>query len=227
MSEVTKKTGSQVVSDFLTSQKKVLFTVLVIIVCSIIAFGVYSGINNKKQNEVVNVSIELDSMLSKLTRSEITEADFTKFTIGVIKDYKNTKAELAVYSALGSYYFDQSNFEKSLENYTLAYTKFPKDMANSVNMFNAAMCQEELGKKDQAIKLLEELVAKFKNSDINSDINSADLSSDVPEAIFSLGRLYETTGDIDKAVNNYEILVAEYQSYNLSNLAKSRLITIK
>ena len=223
MSEVTKKTSNQIISDFLTSQKKVLFTVLVIVVCGIIVFGVFSGINDKKQSEVVNISIELDSMLNKLTRAEIVEADFIDFTTSVIKDYKNTKAELAVYSNLGSYYFDQGNFEKSLENYTLAYRNFPKDLANSVYLFNSAMCQEELGKKDEAIKLLEELVTKFKNS----DINGADLSSDVPEAIFSLGRLYEATGDIDKAVNNYEILVAEYQSYNLSNLAKSRLITIK
>jgi tetratricopeptide (TPR) repeat protein len=124
---------------------------------------------------------------------------------------------------LAAYFYDKEDFTKAFDNYTLAYTNFPNDYAASVYMFNAAMAQEEIGDADKAIEILEEIVSQFKSN----DIDVADFSADVPEALFNLGRLYEAQGNLEKAVEKYEILVAEYQSYNLSNLAKTRLLTLK
>ena len=223
MKETTKKTASQILSDFITNQRKVLFTVLVVVVSVIIILGVWSGVKKNNNEKMVDATIELVDLSEKLARGEVPSEDFIKYANEVIESYKGQKAELLAYSKLAGYYFDNKDFEKALDFYTLAYTNFPKDMANSVYMFNAAMALDELGKTDESIKVLEWLVSKFKVS----DINKADKSADVPEAIFNLGRLYESKGNTKKAIENYEILVAEYQNYNLANLAKSRLISIK
>ncbi len=223
MNETTKKSTNQKISDFLTRQKKVLFTVLTIVVCVIIVFGIYSTINNKKNNEIVNSTTKLDRLYNDLLRSEGDENEFIEYANTIITDYGNSRAELTAYSRMAGYYFEQKDFDKALEYYTLAYTNFPNDIATSVYMFNAAMANEELGALDDAILVLESAVNTFKNP----DIDAPDFSSDIPEVLFNLARLYETVGNEEKAIENYEVLVAEYQSYNLASLAKTRLIQIK
>ncbi|QEN03209.1 tetratricopeptide repeat protein [Thiospirochaeta perfilievii] len=223
MKETTKKNSNQIISDFLSNNKKILLTVLSVAVVLIIAFGVYSTVSQNKINEMINSTTELDNMYDEVLNSNGDKEAFVSYGNKLIEEYKGTKAEVIAYSRLASYFFDEKNFEKALEYYTKAYVNFPKDMAASVYMFNAAMCNEELGNVDQAIEVLTNLVKTYKSN----DLESADLSPDVPEAIFNLGRLFESKGDLTKAIENYELLVAEYQSYNLSNLAKTRLLTIK
>lgn len=223
MKETTKKTSSQIISDFLTSNKKVIFTILAVIICAIIIFGILSVVKKNNSDLIVNSTTELDKLYEELLHSDGDVDKFVEYATSLTVDYAGTKAELAAYSRMASYFYDEKDFNKALEYYTLAYTNFPNDLAASVYMINAAMTEEELGNVDKAISLFEEIITLFKSS----DIEVADKSADVPEAIFNLGRLYESKNNIDKAVEYYELLVAEYQSYNLSNLAKSRLLTIK
>lgn len=222
MKETTKKTSNQIISDFLNSNKNVLFTVLAVIVVIIIAFGIITSINNNKNNLMINSTTELDRLFDEASQGESID-EFIQYADSLTVDFKSTKAELMAYSRLASYYFDNEDFDKAYNYYNLAYTLFPKDMAASLYLFNSAMAKEELGDVDEAISILENLVVLYKSS----VLDVADRSADVPEAIFNLGRLYESKNDIDNAVLNYEILVAEYQSYNLSSLAKTRLLTIK
>lgn len=223
MKETTKKTSNQIISDFLTSKKKVLFTILAVIICAVAAFGILSGVQKNNLDSMINSTTELDNMYEELINENGDKDAFISFGLKLVEDYKGTKAELISYSRMASYYYDEDDFSNALEYYTLAYTKFPNDIAASVYMFNAAMSQEELGATDEAINLLEEIVTLYKSS----DIDVADISADVPEALFNLGRLYEEQGNLTKAVEQYEVLVAEYQAYNLSNLAKSRLLSLK
>ncbi len=223
MKETTKKTSNQIISDFLTSNKKVLFTILAVIVCAVLAFGILSTVQKNSLDKMINSTTELDNMYEELLNDNGDEDAFIAYGLKLVEEYKGTKAELVSYSRMASYYYDEDNFSNALEYYTLAYTNFPKDIAASVYMFNAAMSHEEMGATDEAIKLLEEIVKLYKSS----DIEVADSSADVPEALFNLGRLYEAKGNLTRAVEQYEILVAEYQSYNLSNLAKTRLLSLK
>lgn len=224
MNENTKQSNGQKLSDFIIKQKKALLFILVLVVAITIVIAVVSISSTTKANEVSNSTNRLIELYEELTLTEDKSSDeFEKYAESLIKDYKGTKAELLAYSRLASYNFDQGNFQKAVDNYTLAYSNFPDDIATSVNMFNAAMSYDELGNVDEAINVLTLLVEKFKSSTAEGE----DLSADVPEAIFNLARLYESKNDTENAVKNYEILVAEYNSYNLSSLAKSRLIDIK
>lgn len=222
MKETTKKTSNQIISDFLNSNKKALLVILAVIVVAIIAFGTISAVNNSKENQMINSTTELDTLFNDAMNSENVD-EFIAYAESIIVDYKGSKAELISISRLASYYFDNNNFDKAYTYYNLAYTQFPNDLAASVYMFNAAMAKEESGSIDEAITILESIVSLFKSS----DLDVADKSADVPEAIFNLARLFESKNDITKAVEQYEILVAEYQGYNLASLAKTRLLTIK
>lgn len=224
MSEHTKETAGQKMSEFITKQKKVLVSILIIAVAVIVVVSLLSFNANKKSYDVANSTTELMELFEKVSISDDENSeDFIAYANKLIAEKSGTKAELLAYSRLASYYFDKGEFQKAVDNYTLAYTKFPEDLASSVNMFNAAMSYEELGNVDEAIKVLEELVEVYKSSIAEGN----DLSSDVPEALFNLGRLYEAKDDVENAVAKYEILVSEYNSYNLAGLAKSRLIVIK
>lgn len=224
MNETSKETTSQKMSDFIVKKKKALLASLVIVIAVIVVVGVMSITMNQKNVEVMNATTKLFDLAEDLATSEDKDSkEFEEYAAKLISDYKGTKAELLSYTRLASYYFDEGKFQEALDNYTLAYTNFPDDIATSVNIFNAAMANEELGNIDETIKLLELIVEKYKSS----TPEGKDLSSDVPEAIFNLGRIYEGKDDIEKASSYYDILVTEYNSYQLAGLAKSRLIDIK
>lgn len=223
MEDSTKKNKSQILNDFLVQKKKVLISVLVVLLVAILTFGIVNSVIEQKSNEAVQAAAELDKIYEKVISEDNEAVELIDYSAEILSKYEGSIAELMVYSRLGSYYFDEKDFNKALENYTLAYTKFSDDLASSVYMFNAAMCLDELNRGVEAITILEELVKKYKST----DVKVADFSGDIPEALFNLGRLYEENGNTQKAVESYEILVAEYQSVSLSNLAKSRLIDIK
>jgi len=48
----------------------------------------------------------------------------------------------------------------------------------------------------------------------------------VPRVLFNIGRIEETRGNIDKAVESYKKLVTDYPSDQWASLAKSRIITL-
>ncbi|MGL1891776.1 MAG: tetratricopeptide repeat protein [Spirochaetaceae bacterium] len=223
MKETTKKTTNQIISEFLTSKKKVLFIILAVIAVTVLLFGLFSNLQLKKMSKMINSTTKLDMLYNEVLSSENDGQEFLDYATDLINNQSSTKAELIAYSRLASYYFDKEDFQKSADNYTLAFTNFPNDIAASVYMFNAAMALEELGQVKETISILESIVTKYKSSELDKE----DTSADVPEAIFNLGRLYESEGDISKAIEQYELLVAEYQSYNLSSLAKTRLLSIK
>lgn len=223
MKETTKKSINQVISDFLTSNKNKLIIILGAIFLAIIVTGVVSTINKSNKNKMINSTTELDKLYSDILSGTIEESVFTGYANELISKYKGTKAELIAYSRLGSYYFDNSKFEEAAQNFELAFTNFPNDLAASVYMFNAAMAYEELGNDNKAVEILTTALELFKSK----DIKIADKSADVPEILFNLGRLSEKSGDIEKAIGFYEILVAEYQNINITNLAKSRLLSFK
>lgn len=222
MKETAKKTTSQKISDFLMTKQKTLFIALAVVIVVIAAVGVISVVATNKSAEVANKTVKLIELFDEVNISDDeTNDEFIEYANTLISECKGSNAEMVAYSKLGSYYFDKENFEEALVNYENAYKLFPNDMANSVYMFNAAMTLEELDRKEDAIGTLEALVEKYK------DLDDKDLTADVPEAIFNLGRLYEAVDNKEKAVENYELLVAEYQSYNLAAVAKTRLISIK
>lgn len=223
MNETKKKNSNQIISDFLTNNKMMLLIVLAVIIVVVVAFGIFSSVSTKNVNEVLNSTTELDRLYDEVNRDEGTEEDFVNYANKLITDFSGTKAEIVSYSRLASYFYDKKDYEKANEYYTLAFTKFPEDIAASIYMFNSAMSLEELNRVDEAIVVLQNLVTIFKSS----NIDVADRSADVPEAIFNLGRMFESKNDTPKAKEQYEILVAEYKSQNLSNLAKSRLLTLK
>lgn len=223
MKDSTEKSSNQIVSDFLSNNKKVLITVLGVITLVLVLLGIYTMVSKSNTDKAFNATIELDNLYEELLSENIEAEQFIEYADSLVVEYKGSKAELMAYSRLASYYFDESLFDKAVKNYTAAYLNFPNDMAASVYMFNAAMALEELGQVDEAIKTLELLVATFKSSDL--DVN--DTSADVPEALFNLGRLAEGSGDTTTAISYYEQLVAEYKDYNITNLAKSRLLSFK
>lgn len=223
MEDSSKKTLSQLLSDFLIKQKRVLVASAVVIIVAIVAIGVVNNLASGNRARVIDSVSELDQIYEDSLTEKVDSLDFVKFAEKLITEDEGTIAELMAYSRLGSYYFDNEDYGKAFENYTNAYTKFPNDLASSTYMFNAAMALDELDREEEAIEVLELLVETYKST----DVKVGDISGDIPEALFNLGRLYESNGNLEKAISSYEVLVAEYQSYNLANFAKSRLIEIK
>jgi cell division protein FtsL len=59
MKQTTKKPISQIISEFLTNNKKVLFTILAIIICIIVAISIFSVVEKNKNNLMVNSTIDI------------------------------------------------------------------------------------------------------------------------------------------------------------------------
>lgn len=109
--------------------------------------------------------------------------------------------------------FSQKNYAEARDAYVKAASG-KKAYTAALNNFNAAVCSEELGDDDSAVKYYEKAAS-------DKDFVLID------HALFSLGRVYEKKSDFGSAKSTYEKLNGLHPSTSWGQLAKSRLIALK
>jgi tetratricopeptide (TPR) repeat protein len=92
-------------------------------------------------------------------------------------------SDASIYASLGYLFVLQKKYTEAIKNYTIAIEKAPK---NDLYKFYLAAALDRLGKKDEAIKMLEDIVSA---------------SPDFPEVYNYLGYLYAEEGKkLDRAI---------------------------
>ncbi|GAB4370724.1 MAG: hypothetical protein Kow009_07150 [Spirochaetales bacterium] len=79
-----------------------------------------------------------------------------------------------------------------------------------------AVCKEESGDLDGALRALQEADTKYGKT-----------FPETPHILFSMGRIYEAKGDRTEAQNAYNRLIDEYPQSSWTKLARNRLIYFK
>ena len=111
-------------------------------------------------------------------------------------------------------YFAKKDYSSALSAYNAAAEKGRKFYTAAICKYNAAVCNEELGNKEEAVKLFAEC----------ADTKDFLLAS---HALFNSGRLQEELGLVKEASETYKKATEKYSNDPWANLSQSRIIDLQ
>lgn len=209
-------------SNFIQKNKIFLIIILSVLVVAIISFAVVSEITKNRLSEstrrIEEVQAEYDQWLTEESAEQKTETEQSILgaTESIIGKYPKLYAAQRAYFLRGNLFFQKENWEQAIENYSMIREKFPESYLAPISMVNSAVAAEENGKKPEAISIYSELLEEYRET-----------FPGAADALFSLGRLYEQTGDFASAGEIYEDLVNNFSSTNWTKLARNRIIKLR
>lgn len=206
------------VENFIFRNRKAIIAVVSIAIVAAVAICVVVGINDSKakkglisidkiEYEYTAKSINLsDSDI--LARQEKALADVTPFCkkTGIV----GVRANML----FADVSFAKKDYSSALTSYLEAEKKGPKSYTAAICKYNAAICYEELGNIEEAVKAFSE-VAEAKDFYLAS------------HALFNAARLKETLGLFNEASEIYQKAVDNYDNDIWANLSNSRLIDLQ
>ncbi|MBR6216034.1 MAG: tetratricopeptide repeat protein [Spirochaetaceae bacterium] len=215
--EKEKQTFSDLLSLFIVKFKFVFLGIFVVGLIAIIAYGVISSSNEK----AVKAGLaEIDAVTTEYAELKIAETtdsakeDALLARVQAIAD-KNTPTVVKIRAqmVIAEIQFDRKNYEAARTAWLAAAEADKKSYTYGLCNYQCGICSEELGDLDNAVAYLK-TAAESEGFAV------------VPRVLFNIGRIEETRGNIDKAVESYKKLVTDYPSDQWASLAKSRIITL-
>lgn len=205
----------------LTANRKAILIIIASIVLLIIIALVVVSISTKNTEEAM---LQADQILLDLQQwsgleagaeKDALEADILSSADELIARGKVGYPLARAYQSKGILFFLKEDYQQAAQSFDTVATTFTKSYLAPVALANAAVCYEYLGRTDEAISRLQTIVDMY-----------GSVSSEAPHALFSIGRLYETT-DKTAAVLAFQQLTEEYPGSEWAKLANSRLIALQ
>lgn len=151
---------------------------------------------------------EEDEEISNQLGEEIIE-ELTR----IVDDYPKLYPGQRALHLLGSFYYRSGNYTFAAESFLKLAYEFPKSYLAPISHINGAVAMEEAADYAKAIQTYVNIVDLY-----------TDISPEIPRVLFSLGRLNETHGTEEAALEYYNRIVDEYPSSGWTNLAQDRII---
>lgn len=217
-----KKRFSQKLDDFLRAQRTVLIVVLAVIVAAVAFLAIYSAVRNSRINSSTQRIEQLASDFSSWAYNEdaVKKAEAGKSLTSsleeVTKKWPRQFAAARAYGLLARIAEEGKDWTTAEKNWMAVYEHFPKIYLAPIALQNAAVAAEERGAADAAIAHYQTVVEKYSGKTVG-----------VPHALFSIGRLAESTKDYASAIASYEKLLSLYADDDWTKLAKDRIIFLK
>ena len=215
--EKEKQTFSDLLTLFIVKFKFVFLGIFVVGLIAIIAYGV---ISSSKEKAVKAGLAEIDAVTTEYAELKIAETtdtakeDALLARAQAIADKNNpTVVKIRAQMVIAEIQFDRKNFEAARTAWLAAAEADKKSYTYGLCNYQCGICSEELGDLDNAVAYLK-TAAESEGFAV------------VPRVLFNIGRIEETRGNFDKAVESYKKLVTDYPSDQWASLAKSRIITL-
>lgn len=218
MVENEVQTVSSKLGAFIEKNKKAFITVLILLICLLVGFivGVVIADNSKAKalQALDEITFELTDNSSTLDESE--QAVRIQTAIEKASAYVNKGGIVGARANMlcADITFQQGKYEESASYWQKVAEKSKKSYLAPLAYFNLAVCQENLGKTDDAAE-------NYKLAADNEDFVMR------PHAMFSYARIIESKGDYEQAAKAYNEINDNFSSDSWANLAKSRLIALK
>ena len=211
MTEVKKESTNTKLESFIFRNRKVIITIAGVIVAAAVvlcvAIGVKDSSNKKGLAAVDKVEFEYTVKSSGLTESEVSARQEKALAdIGSLCG-KSGIVGVRANMLAADVYFAKKDYSSALSAYNAAAEKGRK-------FYTAAICNEELGNKEEAVKLFAEC----------ADTKDFLLAS---HALFNSGRLQEELGLVKEASETYKKATEKYSNDPWANLSQSRIIDLQ
>ncbi len=132
----------------------------------------------------------------------------------IFTTYRGSYAEERALFIRGSLAYADKDWKQAAGFFTRIADRFPTSYLAPVSLSDAAAAEEEQGNLAGAI------------ADEKRITTSSDISAEVPEALFMIGRLYERQNDATNAKTYYNDLIDQYPSSGWTKLARDRIIAL-
>jgi len=216
-----KKSIADKVSEFISNNKLILWSILGLILVLTVVFAVVDKKIKDRNDIYSNTAIEIqDDFQEWFNASEDDKAEAETALLEKIAGVVDTdKGNILVDKALflrGQFYLQKEEWDNAFADFTKVAADSPDSYLAAVCLYNAAGAKENSGDIQAALDMLLELTENYRS---NSPL--------IPETLFNTGRLYEALDKKDDAIKLYEDLTTSYSSSNWTNLAKTRIISLK
>lgn len=212
------KTAGDKISDFLSANRKPLAGFVIVVVLAIVIFVVATTVSAKTKEKNLaaldTITHELTDGTVYLSEDEI-EAKRTA-AMEQLSQYLSSGGITGVRANMlaAEIEFSRKKYSDALSYWNTAVSKGPASYTAALAYFNMAVCNEELGDLDAAVK----------NYEKASSAGEFPFSS---HAKFSVGRIKETNGDFSGANDAYQSIIDASPDDTWANLARSRQIALR
>lgn len=214
-----KSSGSQKLSAFLGKNRIVLLAILCLLVLGVVAyavaFSVYSSSVKKNLDVVEMIEYSLLKDAADLEESAVTARQDT--ALSNLEPYLKKGGIVGARADMlaADIRMQRKEWDASRTLWLDAAAKRRKTYLAPICNFNAAVCSEELGDAESALKYY---LLAAENSEFT--VRS--------RAYFDAGRVKESLGDFEGAADLYEQIASlEYSNDIWNDLAQTRLIALR
>jgi predicted negative regulator of RcsB-dependent stress response len=217
-----KRNFGGVVLEFVFKIRFLVIGLLAAGVLAVIAVGVYSAVDTAAKKGSAGMIDSIEKRCAALADEPNPEKKAEeKKAIGaeaeaLAKKYPGRPASQRGFMALAKLSVDAEDFAAAEKDYLRAADLKKKSYLTPVALMDAAVMAERAGRADDALKHVERVIQDY-----------ADFSSGLSYVYFTAGRLNESKKAYDKAVELYKKMEELYPGDNWTNLAKSRIISLK
>ncbi|MDR0597134.1 MAG: tetratricopeptide repeat protein [Treponema sp.] len=211
---------SDMLADFIRNKRRELLVAMLAILAILIGFvagyAIRSSLREKANSAVEDFARRYEVLVIDINESE--KAEDTQALLEELNDFAEKHSGHAgarAYSLAASIYAEQKNWALAESAWRNSAKKAGKSYLAPASLFNAAVAAEEQGNLDQAIELYAESAAHV------SGFPAA------ARAQFEVGRLSESQGDIQAALEAYKLIPEKWaDESSWINLAQSRIILL-
>jgi tetratricopeptide (TPR) repeat protein len=220
-SKVEKVSLKDQINDFIQRNRKVIFTITVIVV--ILFFGTVLFLVVKDNIDKAAIAeIEVLNRRYQELRFNVNEEFFADEISSLLADLEVIGRKRSGYAGgkawitIAAVHAARHEWEQAEEAYLNAARKGARTYLGPVALFNAAAAAEEQGKYELAIELLEQCLAH------RFEFPAA------PRAQFSIGRLNEQIGNFTAAAESYRAVLVNWPNLPVwQQMARSRITAIE
>jgi tetratricopeptide (TPR) repeat protein len=216
-----KESIGDAIADFIQNKRReivICLVVIVVVVAGCIAgFAIRNVIRDNALSAVEDFSDRYDQLVMDINDPE-KAADVQAFLdeLSAFAGKQSGYAAAQAHSIAASVYAEKKDWAGAENAWTAAAKAGAKTYLAPAALFNAAVAAEEQGKTPEAIALYTE---------------SASFAADFPEAPraqFAVGRLKETQGDKQGAIEAYRAIRDKWSSATVwINLAQNRILVLE
>lgn len=195
------------ISNYISDNRKIIFIcliALVVVLLAILIIGIVSS--SAKEKTMIRVSEyerQLEEVVSSGEGTEELISKLEKETNG--KSYSAQKAQYLI----GLIHAKTNNDAQAYDAFIKSYEKNEKIYLANLALLNAAVCKDNAGEYDEALELY------------NRIASSKDTLGIIPEALFSMGRIYFQDGRKELSKSTFEQLISSYPNSEYSKIAKN------
>ena len=193
------------------------FVALVVIMTGILILNFVLE-NRKEKSEILAEDIQ-NAYTEWLQDSpeERDPAELEKLMVGALDEYPRHFAAQRALFTRGLMALENEEWEEAASAFESVAKRWKNSYLAPVSLYNAGVAKEESGAIDDATRYWSRLVENY-----------TEVSPDVPEALFNLGRLAEThADDTEKALSHYYELTTRFPNSRWTDLSKTRILIIE